>query len=53
MVALASSDMRLTVALAGNLPFVDHAGTGGVAGVSDRNRSIKVAVTGETHIGVI
>ena len=53
MVALPSSDMRLTVALAGNLPFVNHAGTGGVAGVADRNRSIKVAVTGETHIGVI
>ena len=54
MVALTSSDVCLTVALACDLdtPF-NHAGTRWVAGVSELNRSVKVAVAGKTHVRVI
>ena len=54
MVALPSSDVCLTVALACDLdtPF-NHAGTRWVAGVSELNRSVKVAVAGKTHVRVI
>ena len=51
MVALASSNMSLTVALASNLvgPLFNHAGTGCVSPFC----SIKVAVAGKTYLLVI
>ena len=53
MVALTSSDVGLTVALASDLVTFNHAGTRCVADVSVSNRSVKVAVAGKTHVRVI
>ena len=53
MVALTSSDVCLTVALACDLVIFNQAGTRCVAGVSEPNRSVKVAVAGKTHVRVI
>ena len=54
MVALTSSDVFLTVALASDFNTFNHAdGTRCVAGISKWNRSVKVAVAGKTHVRVI
>ena len=55
MVALTSSDVFLTVALASDFNTFNHAdGTRCVAGISKwTNRSVKVAVARKTHIRVI
>jgi hypothetical protein len=53
MVALTSSDVGLTVALASDLVTFNHAGTRCVADASVSNRSVKVAVAGKTHVRVI
>ena len=53
MVALTPSDVCLTVTLACNLAILRHADTRCVSGVSERNRSVKVAVAGKTHVWVI
>ena len=53
MVALTSSNVGLTVALASDLVTFNHAGTRCVADVSVPNRSVKVAVAGKTHVRVI
>ena len=53
MVALTSSNVGLTVALASDLVTFNHAGTRCVANVSVSNRSVKVAVAGKTHVRVI
>ena len=53
MVALTSYDVCLTVALASNLDIFWPAGTGCVAPVSNKNRSIKVAVAGKACVRMI
>ena len=53
MVALTSFDVRLTVALTMDLPIFWRAGTGCVAPVSNKNRSIKVSVAGKACVWMI